>query len=495
MAARRNLPGGAIAFDRGSARSVDAQGFLHVEGCNISKAGVNPYWGAEIPDYEKLGLQPDRVYYLFRDPKELEKAAATFNNLPLMDNHIEVSADDMDDKEVHDRVVGSTGTNARFEDPYLINDLVVWTTSAIDGVMSKTQTQLSCAYRYELDMTPGTYMGQKYDGRMHDLQGNHVALVDEGRAGPDVTVKDRKPAGVSKLNVKVNMKGIAKLVSDALAPAKQKLGMKPGAGTIDSITDDLTSTNACATKMKGGVTSDENPEGHNQYSGAASYAGRSSAKAIKSKDAGSHEEASAAHAHAARLATSAGPKAWHENMAAAHEAAARGVPVKFGRNFGDQPKIGAHDSMVASDVIAHMKGHKDASGKLAPWVIKSESTGRIIWSGPTKEEAVAQLKNVEGHKAHDSVTVEDDNPEGINQYSGGGGSKASAAKASVAAQKASAAVRNGTGSSKAAAAAHRAAAKAHWEASQKAPTQAERSLHEKLAAGHERAENNLLRRS
>lgn len=39
-------------------------------------------------------------------------------------------------------------------------------------------------------MTPGTYEGQPYDGRMTNIRGNHVALVEKGRAGPDVLVYD-----------------------------------------------------------------------------------------------------------------------------------------------------------------------------------------------------------------------------------------------------------------------------------------------------------------
>jgi hypothetical protein len=39
-------------------------------------------------------------------------------------------------------------------------------------------------------MTPGTYGGIKYDGVMRDIVGNHVALVEEGRAGADVHVGD-----------------------------------------------------------------------------------------------------------------------------------------------------------------------------------------------------------------------------------------------------------------------------------------------------------------
>jgi len=165
-----------------------ADGRLHVSVANISKACVNPYIGREIPGWKELGLDSSKIYYLLRDPKELEKGAATFNNLPLLDEHKPVTADDHD----KERTVGSTGTDAVFNYPYLQNSLVVWTREAIQGVTSKKQRQLSSAYRYKPDMTPGVWepTGERYDGVMRDIIGNHVCLVEEGRAGADVVVGD-----------------------------------------------------------------------------------------------------------------------------------------------------------------------------------------------------------------------------------------------------------------------------------------------------------------
>ncbi|CCE10728.1 conserved hypothetical protein [Bradyrhizobium sp. STM 3843] len=82
---------------------------------NISKAAVNLYIGREIPDYKALGLDPDKVYRLLRDPEELAKAAPTFNNIPLLSRHVPVTADDHEP----DLVIGSTGTDAAFNAPHL----------------------------------------------------------------------------------------------------------------------------------------------------------------------------------------------------------------------------------------------------------------------------------------------------------------------------------------------------------------------------------------
>lgn len=178
----------SLAQDR-SLRSYDQDGRLHVETSNISKATVNPYYGSEIPNYRQLGLDPKKVYYLLRDPEELEKAAPTFNNLPLLNKHIPVSADEPQ----KDVIVGTTGSDAKFEDGYLKCSLAVWDSEAIAGIESGEQMELSSAYRYVADMTPGEFNGMRYDGVMRDIVGNHVALVDVGRAGSDVVVSDADP--------------------------------------------------------------------------------------------------------------------------------------------------------------------------------------------------------------------------------------------------------------------------------------------------------------
>lgn len=180
----------SFAFDRLSLRSYDKDSRLHVEQCNISKATVNPYFGREIPNAGVLGLDPNKVYYLYRHPDELAKAAPTFARLQLLDLHTPVHADD----PKLDRTCGTIGSDVVFESPYLKASLAIWTRQAIDLVKSKLQAELSSSYRYTADMTPGvTPAGVAYDGVMRDIVGNHVALVKEGRAGPDVCVSDSLP--------------------------------------------------------------------------------------------------------------------------------------------------------------------------------------------------------------------------------------------------------------------------------------------------------------
>lgn len=166
-----------FAFDKKSARTFDADGRMRVRDCIISVAEVNPYYGKEIPGRERLGLDANTVYDLYRDPAELERAADSFNGLPLMIRHIAQTAD-----EPRKEYIGGSVFNARYADGKLRADLLVMDAKAIEYIESGELADLSSSYRYTPDMSPGEADGRKFHGRMRGIEGNHVALVEDGRA-------------------------------------------------------------------------------------------------------------------------------------------------------------------------------------------------------------------------------------------------------------------------------------------------------------------------
>lgn len=209
-----------IAFDKASVRSFDADGRMHVAKTPISKANVCPYYGREIPGFEELGLDANKVYRLYRDADELAKGAATFNNLPLLRRHVQVSADDPQ----KDDVVGSIGSDVSFDAPYLTSSLCVWDAEAIAMIESGALDELSSAYRYNAVMEPGTSPdGEEYDGRMTEIQGNHLALVEVGRAGPDVVVADSNPFNPSKEKSAMKKTALGHALMVALSAASPKI--------------------------------------------------------------------------------------------------------------------------------------------------------------------------------------------------------------------------------------------------------------------------------
>lgn len=187
---RENMITERLAFDRASVRSFDGNGRLQVTKTNISKANVCPYFGREIPNYKTLGLDPDKIYRLWRHPDELRKAASTFNNIPVLCLH----TPDFPGDPPRKYRVGTTHSNCEFDGTYLTVGMSIWDNSAIAGIETEEQRELSASYQYVADMTPGTTpSGEVFDGVMRDLVGNHEALVENGRAGSDVLVADSLP--------------------------------------------------------------------------------------------------------------------------------------------------------------------------------------------------------------------------------------------------------------------------------------------------------------
>lgn len=197
---------GIILDSKPSCRTKDANGFLHVALTPITKAAVNPYLGSEIPGWEERGLNPNQIYYALRDAEELKKAAATFNGLPVLMEHHQTDAD----SPAKDYTVGSTGTDAVFEAPYLKNSMSITDAEAIKAIEDGSAKEISCAYRFTPDFTGGEFEaedGQKlhYDFVMRDIAGNHVALVAEGRAGHDVAVADGLPSKIKSKRSDLDM--------------------------------------------------------------------------------------------------------------------------------------------------------------------------------------------------------------------------------------------------------------------------------------------------
>jgi Uncharacterized protein conserved in bacteria (DUF2213) len=180
-----------LAMDRApTMRTKDINGWLHVKDCRISKANVCPYLGKEIPNSEKLGLDPDRIYNLYRDAAALEASTASFERAPLMLEHLGVTAESAQNPNIKRKIIGAI-SNVRWQAPYLVADLTVWDGEGIEAIESERQQELSPGYHYKPDMTPGSMHGQSYDGRMLDIVANHLCIVDTGRTGPDVMVNDK----------------------------------------------------------------------------------------------------------------------------------------------------------------------------------------------------------------------------------------------------------------------------------------------------------------
>jgi uncharacterized protein len=196
-----------FAFDKKTARSFDDEGRMRVKDCVLSTAEINPYRGREIPGYEDKGLDANKVYELYRDPDEMKKSVASFEGVPLMIKHIVQTA-----AAPQNDYIGGSVYGIDFDGKHLRGSLLVMDGKAIDLIESGELADLSCGYLYDPVMRSGEANGVQYDGVMTNIRGNHVALVDDGRAsGAHVADSALVESGCNPQSPDPSMQGDSKM--------------------------------------------------------------------------------------------------------------------------------------------------------------------------------------------------------------------------------------------------------------------------------------------
>lgn len=185
------LPVECMAMD---ARIVDGNGWFEIKANPISKAGVFPYSGRQLG---LDGPDADRIFQVFRPPEELSdpECVESFKLLPWIDEHIMLGpvAQEMTGRAVpaeRKGVQGVIGEDVFFKDGTLYANIKAFS-SSLAALIEAGKRELSAGYRCMYDMTAGVWNGLHYDAVQRKIRGNHLALVSEGRMGPDVAVMDR----------------------------------------------------------------------------------------------------------------------------------------------------------------------------------------------------------------------------------------------------------------------------------------------------------------
>ena len=175
-----------IAMDRApSARAYDINGWFEVADNPISREGIFPYSGAQVGHPDR-----GRVFQVYRPGEELSApdALASFRLMPIIDDHTMLGEGHTPAEDVG--VAGVIGENVKFDRGVMTANLKIFS-KALAQKIKKGKTELSCGYRCVYDFTPGVWSGQPYDVIQRQIRANHLALVDEGRMGPEVSILDQ----------------------------------------------------------------------------------------------------------------------------------------------------------------------------------------------------------------------------------------------------------------------------------------------------------------
>lgn len=165
-----------------SNRTVDEFGYMTVENCVITGDDVAPYWGYEIPNFKDLGLDPKKIYHVYRPLDEIKDS--NFSNKPLLSQHMDFSATDYKSKFI----VGTTATIEPIGEQ-LKGPIVFWKQTAINE-LERGKKYLSGGYLYTPVLEKGFHKNQSYDLKMVNIVANHVAMVDNPRYKPAIVADE-----------------------------------------------------------------------------------------------------------------------------------------------------------------------------------------------------------------------------------------------------------------------------------------------------------------
>ncbi|KEI75886.1 DUF2213 domain-containing protein [Clostridium botulinum] len=174
------------------------EGFLICHNVPIARTG----WYEYLP--QELGIEgsQNELVKVYRDPEEVfsNSAIASFEGKPVTDEH----PPDLLTADNSKIFIKGTTQNVRQdkkEPNLLIADLIIYDSTLINEI-DQGKREVSCGYECDYkENEDGTYS-------QIQIRGNHVAVVEAGRAGHEVAIKDskyRKLEGEKKVSKKVKI--------------------------------------------------------------------------------------------------------------------------------------------------------------------------------------------------------------------------------------------------------------------------------------------------
>lgn len=216
------------------------EGFLLCLNVPIARTGWQDYGPGETP----LEIGSDGVVWVYRDSKEVfrPQTIASFNAKSMTIKHPEDFVTPENWKEL---TVGMAQNIRRGDEKdedgeeMLLADLLFTDKIAI-GLIKNGLREVSCGYDAEYEQTG------EGEGKQFNIIGNHIALVEQGRAGSAYAIKDHKGKVdeiMSLKDIAEKIKNLGKTVDEAVAASEKpvdKKKTKDGDATPEQVTyDDL----------------------------------------------------------------------------------------------------------------------------------------------------------------------------------------------------------------------------------------------------------------
>jgi hypothetical protein len=160
----------------------DKQGFLRGDGY-LTRIGVFTYMNADGTLRKEL-----------RHPKDVydSRSLSTMKMIPVTDGHPDVLVDKNNAQTLQK---GFVGEEIRPHGDHVAAPVVITVSDLIDKV-DNGKIQLSLGYETTVIEEVGVYDGIQYDYRQTEIEYNHLAVVDMGRAGEKASLKTDSVPGL-----------------------------------------------------------------------------------------------------------------------------------------------------------------------------------------------------------------------------------------------------------------------------------------------------------
>ena len=185
----------------------EPEGYLLCLNVPVARTGTQDY----LP--EELGLPSGSSFVSVYRPEEevfSPETIASFEGMPVTNDHPPDGVDVSNIRALQKGHAHNVRRGTGDESDLLLADLIITDPGLIDLILVEGKREISCGYTYELCEENGQYIQRK-------IRGNHVAVVDAGRAGPRVSIKDHKVKEPerSKTNMKKSLsKILARMAKD-----------------------------------------------------------------------------------------------------------------------------------------------------------------------------------------------------------------------------------------------------------------------------------------
>ena len=175
-------------------------------GGNLTRNKQAPQCGAAPIESAELSPGPPGLVSVLRPEAEVfsPETIASFEGMPVTNDHPPDGVDIGNIRALQKGHAHNVRRGSGEESDLLLADLIITDPVLIDLIMDGKR-EISCGYTYELCEENGTYIQRK-------IRGNHVAVVDAGRAGPRVSIKDHK-ATISERRTRSMKKSLSKILA------------------------------------------------------------------------------------------------------------------------------------------------------------------------------------------------------------------------------------------------------------------------------------------